>query len=143
MRALSARAGMEETVGDQCQYGLRAPLPGGGWAPAVKPTRFLSSAPEVVRRLGKRCRHRHPHQRLEGGRAHAAAIYPPALCRAILCGIEAQRRREGLSMPEHIKKELDRGCALYALHQNDAEEEPITPMDNQEFAHVKDEDCPD
>ena len=95
MVALRRRQGVGEVVAHLCQYGLVTPGPDGRPKPAQKPTRFLSSAPELLQRLGQRCTQDHEHQPLTGGRAAAAAIYPPALCRAMLRGIEAQRRREG------------------------------------------------
>ena len=48
----------------------------------------------------------HRHQPLLGGRAAAAAIYPPQLCKAILRGAEAQRRREGQALPPAVLNEL-------------------------------------
>ena len=49
-----ARVG--EIVGDQCRYGLTTVGPGGSRMPAMKPTRFLSSAPAILDRLSLRCR---------------------------------------------------------------------------------------
>merc|ERR1712122_462322 len=76
---------------------------------------FMSTSPELLQRLARRCDGSHRHQPLEGGRARAAAVYPPELCRAILQGIEAQRRVEGEALPEPLRKQLHRGCALYSL----------------------------
>ena len=84
-----------EVVGDQCRYGLKTAGPFGERLPARKPTRFLSSAPAILEHLSLRCRGVHRHQPLlGGGRAGAAAIYPPGLCRAILAGAEAQLQRD-------------------------------------------------
>ena len=115
MVALRSRPGIGEVVGHQCRYGLATPTHTGQAAPAMKPTRFLSSAPELRSRLGRRCTGDHKHQQLTGGRAREAATYPQGLCRAMLRGIEAQRRREGGGPPVHVTRELDRGCAVYAL----------------------------
>ena len=95
MVALRRRQGVGEVVAHLCQYGLVTPGLNGKPMPAQKPTRFLSSAPELLQLLGQQCSQEHEHQPLMSGRAAAAAIYPPALCRAMLRGIEAQRRREG------------------------------------------------
>ena len=76
--------------------------------PALSPTRFLNSAPELLKLLGMKCPQEHEHQSLMGGRAAAAAIYPPALCRAMLRGIEAQRRREGEPMLYSVLRSLER-----------------------------------
>ena len=43
-------------VGHQCKYGQGAPTGGGGWLPARKATRWMSSAPEVLMGLGHKCR---------------------------------------------------------------------------------------
>ena len=75
--------------------------------PAQKPTRFLSSAPELLQLLGQQCSGDHEHQQLVSGRAAAAAIYPSALCRAMLRGIEAQRRREGEPLCFSILRMMD------------------------------------
>ena len=75
--------------------------------PAQKPTRFLSSAPELLHLLGKQCPGDHEHQPLTNGRPAAAAIYPFALCRAMLRGIEAQRRREGEPLLLSVLSSLD------------------------------------
>ena len=93
------RPGVDTVVAHLCQYGLKAKDDMGQWKPAMKATRFASSSPEVLRLLSKKCPRRHEHQQLVNGRAKDAAVYPPALCRAILKGIDAQRRREGLAMP--------------------------------------------
>eukprot|EP00969_Alexandrium_andersonii_P010309 449856-Alexandrium_andersonii.AAC.1 len=46
--------------------------------------------------------------------AHAA-VYPPALCTAILRGIAAQRAREGRPIPRHAQDRMDRGMAAFDL----------------------------
>ena len=93
-------------VGHQCQYGQTAVTDEGERIPARKATRWMSSAPELLKRLGLRCRGGHWHQHIVGGRAAAAAIYPSQLCKAILRGAEAQRRREGRPLPEQVMREL-------------------------------------
>jgi hypothetical protein len=118
MTELRKRKGVSEVVGHLCQYGLTT-RSGSGQAPALKPTRFLSSAEEVLKHLGKRCDGVHEHQRLSQGRARDAAIYPPELCRAMLRGIEAQRRREVHAHGDSLRRDLDRGCAVYSLGHDD------------------------
>ena len=51
----------------------------------------------------------HTHQRLLNGRAAAAAIYPPNLCKAMLRGIAEQARREGRVAPDLVLGALLRG----------------------------------
>ena len=94
MMALRRRPGVGETVAHLCQYGFMTPGTAGLRMPAQKLICFLSSAPELLKLLGQQCPGNHKHQPLLGGRAADAAIYPPALCRAMLRGFEAQRRRE-------------------------------------------------
>ena len=63
--------------------------------------------------------------------AEAAAVYPPQLCRALLRGIEAQRRCDGASIPKHIASELDRGRGLFALAPDGEEGEEKTKEDDE------------
>ena len=97
---------VQTVVGHQCRYGQRARTADGLWAPAKKATRWMSSAPAVLERLGLKCRGGHAHQALVGGRAGPAAVYPPQLCRAILRGAEKQRELEGRPTPEAVVAEL-------------------------------------
>ena len=47
------RPGVGETVAHLCQYGLTTPGPTGQRMPAQKPTRFLSSAPDLLKLFGQ------------------------------------------------------------------------------------------
>jgi hypothetical protein len=141
MMGLRKKKGVGEVVGHLCQYGLTAKA-GGHQTPALKPTRFLSSAEEVLKLLGKKCTRDHEHQRLAQGRARDAAIYPPELCKAMLRGIEAQLRREGRAICDTLRRDLDRGCAVYSLSRETECEghdmtEEVTP--EEEYMKVRDE----
>jgi hypothetical protein len=141
MARLREKKGVGEVVGHLCQYGLTTKS-GGGQAPAMKPTRFLSSAEEVLKLLGKRCPREHTHQRLAQGRTRDAAVYPPELCRAMLQGIDAQRRREGHTLCDSLRRDLDRGCAVYSLsreaeHAGRSLGDEVVP--EAEFVRVQDE----
>ena len=57
-----------------CQFGMVSKGPQGNMGPVMKPTRWLSSAPALLKRLGRTCPHKHKHAQLEGGRAAAAAV---------------------------------------------------------------------
>ena len=46
---------VDTVIGDQCQYNLRTQ----DGDPLKKPTRFMSNAPEVLKKLEKRCKGRH------------------------------------------------------------------------------------
>jgi hypothetical protein len=141
MAKLRERKGVGEVVGHLCQYGLTTRA-GTDRAPAMKPTRFLSSAPEVLKLLGKKCTREHTHQRLAQGRARDAAIYPPELCKAMLRGIEAQRRREGKTLSNSLQKDLDRGCAVYSLgcdQEYTDQDESGEVVPEEEYVRVQDE----
>ena len=126
---------MGDTIGDQCRFGLQAKGEDGGYRPARKPTRFMSTAPEVLRALGLRCRGDHKHVHLLQGRAAAAAVYPRRLCRAILRGIEAQRRREGQT-PIGVHRAQAAGLGVYELGGDKTDTE-VYPEPAQ--THVLDE----
>ena len=55
--------------------------------PAKKPTRWMSSSAQMLRRLSKRCSGKHSHQHLVGGRAKSAEDYPTELVTEFLRGI--------------------------------------------------------
>ena len=62
------------------------------WAPAKKPTKFLTNSTAIAGELKVRCDKSHDHQTLIGGRAAAAARYPKGLCRAICRGIVREKK---------------------------------------------------
>ena len=122
IRALERQAGVGTVVADQCQYGLVPRGPDGQPMPAKTATRFMSSAPALLEALGRRCGHRHRHQVLEGsGRAAAAARYPAGLCRAILRGAEAQRRRGGDQVPAGVRQLHARDLGVFELRRSAGE----------------------
>ncbi len=70
--------GVYSVKADQCMYGLKT------WGHlgeerAKKPTKFLTNALHLARRLTTICDNRHVHQHLMGGRAAAAAVSAGAL----------------------------------------------------------------
>ena len=75
------------TVADQCMYGLVTKGPEGEPMSAKKPTQWASTSPQMLKRLSTRCDGSHSHQHLIGGRAAAAAYYPPKLISQILRGM--------------------------------------------------------
>ena len=58
---------------------------------AKKPTRWMTNSIFMVELLNVKCDKQHKHQHLVGGRAAAAALYPPNLLRAILKGMARTR----------------------------------------------------
>ena len=56
-----------------------------------KPTRWMGTAPHLMKELNCRCEGRHgSHVPLLNGRAARAAIYPPEMVAAIIRGIQSQ-----------------------------------------------------
>ena len=76
---------------DQCQYGLESKSDDGRMLPALKPTKFMTNAPEMAKLLQQRCKRDHEHQQLVSGRAAAAAFYQLKLIRTIIRGIRNTR----------------------------------------------------
>ena len=68
---------------DQCMCGLVTPDEDGIDTPAKKPAGFLSSSCCILDELPFCCDHSHVYQHLMSGRAAAAALYPPMLCKTI------------------------------------------------------------
>ena len=85
-------AGVDDIVSDQCMFGLVTPNHDHtGFAPAKKPTRFLSNAPCILEELNRRCDGSHRHQPLMGGRARLAQEYTYELCRSMCAGLRKQK----------------------------------------------------
>ena len=55
MRELLAEPGVGTVIGHMCRQGMRLQAPDGRALPVRKPTRWASSASEVLKRLGLRC----------------------------------------------------------------------------------------
>ena len=135
MMALRGRHGAGETVARFCQYGVTNQGLSGKRMPAQKATRCLSSASEPLKLFGQQCTGELEHQPLMGGRAAAAAIYPPTLCRAMLRGIEAQRRREGGPMCFSVLRALDEdGDGPCAMPLDEAQSRTSEPTNRVRWA---------
>ena len=70
-----------------CQFGMAQRDRDGISRPVLKPTRWMTNCQGVAEELDRQCPRDHQHTILVGGRAKAAEIYPPALCRAIARGV--------------------------------------------------------
>ena len=66
----------------------------------------MSNAEEILLAISKKCDKSHTHQQLVDGRAGPAAIYPPALCKAICKGLvkQLQLKRSNLKSLLSLKK---------------------------------------
>eukprot|EP00969_Alexandrium_andersonii_P158064 6985494-Alexandrium_andersonii.AAC.1 len=86
----------------------------------------MSSSPEILKRVRLRCSNEglpagdpklHTHVVLQGQGSSgenltaSAAVYPPALCTAILRGIAAQHAREGRCLLAPLVRRLEQGKA--------------------------------
>ena len=87
------------TAADQCMYGLETKGPDGKPMAAKKPTQWASTSMHMLKRLSTRCDGTHPHQDLIGGRAAAAAYYPPKLISQILRGMRDTADAENVEPP--------------------------------------------
>ena len=113
----------------QCVYGC-----------TMKPTRFISSAWALLEHLSRGCSRDHGHQTAVGrGHVTAAAEYPARLSKAVLCGIDAQRLREGRCPPQPAVRSLRLGTGLYNLSP-DARNKPMKVDCAILQDHVKDEE---
>ena len=101
MKSLSSEAGVETAVCDRCMYGSES-FDG---SPVKKPTKFVTNAPELAKRLRVRCVGRDgscsrpkdsTHAQCRGHIARKAAVYDYNLCQAILRGFGDQLRVDGL-----------------------------------------------
>ena len=63
-------------VGDLCQYDMKLQDKLGTIKSVKKPTRWISSNPEMLDWLEKRCDGGHEHANLLSGQAKHAAIWP-------------------------------------------------------------------
>ena len=90
---------------DQCQCGAEARRGKHQGRPILKPTGFMSNAPEILRVFSTRCTGVGGQCSRPGGGAHIlcggihakdAAKYPRGLCRAMLKGVTAQLRADSL-----------------------------------------------
>ena len=97
---LANQDGVNTTVGHLCQYGMAIIDESGASVPIMKPTRWLSSSIQMLRRLSSKCKNEHKHGSLLNGKAAGAAIYPQKLCVEILKGIR------DTTIEENMEKEL-------------------------------------
>ena len=92
--ALMKSEGVATTITDQCMFVLKTWSSDGGPAIAKERTRFMSSPKEILDAINKKCDGSHTHQPLIHGRAGAAAIYPPTLCKATCKGLVKELRMQ-------------------------------------------------
>ena len=96
------RPEVDAAVLHMCVYGMTS-TDEFGKGLAKKPTRMISSSPEVLRRVEAWCSnefggHQHRHVNVVQGRAKAAQVYPRELGMKICEGIAAQRKFDSLGL---------------------------------------------
>ena len=106
MRSLIQEDGVQRVVGDMCRFGMTS-QDVNGVGLVKKPTAYLTNSDCIAKELAVKCTKGHSHVQLIGGRASAAEVYPPELCRAILRGLKAQPKEMG-RLHEH--KPLLQAC---------------------------------
>ena len=82
--------------GHMCQFGMTSPIMGlrRDFGHVKKPTGFLSSSRFVAEELNRYCDGSHDHVHLMAGKAAAAQVYRPDLCKAMLRGIARQKKAD-------------------------------------------------
>ena len=100
MEAMLADPRVTWVEGHMCQFGTTAPISGqpGAVGYAKKPTRCMTSSRFVAEELNRYCDGSHDHVHLVAGKAAAAQVYPPELCKAMLRSTRKQKEFEQLSM---------------------------------------------
>eukprot|EP00435_Cladocopium_sp_Y103_P070319 s238_g35.t1 len=90
--------GIYVCVSDMCAYDMRVKD-----GLNKKPTRWVTNSWHLAMELQQRCTGDHVHEPLTHGKAALAAMYPPALCRAIVRGLKRHLRwknQEPVAVPE-------------------------------------------
>ena len=128
--------GVDVAKADQCIYGLKTR---GDTAessmPAIKPTRFMSNSPHMLKHLGRRCDKTHRHQQVEGGRCADAAFYPLPLIRAILRGMHGTARADQHAQEETSEK-LRNVAAMMFSSRNQSEPNESVSIGNTKMKKV-------
>eukprot|EP00435_Cladocopium_sp_Y103_P071135 s185_g36.t2 len=99
VQELIQRPGIYVCQTDMCQYGMKVRK-----LPNKKATRWVTNSKHVAMELQRRCNGEHEHEHLMGGLAKFAAVYPKALCQAVVRGLmnhlRAAGKLESCSLPQ-------------------------------------------
>ena len=118
--ALRCHHRVSTVVGHMCQYGMKCTDPQGVERPVLKPTRWIGSATEVLKRLSRRCPGGHKHTQLLGAqRTRGAAVYPARLCQEILIGVQQQLKRESRDEKKLLQVLLKLDKVVYDLSDSE------------------------
>ena len=83
------------TIANMCEYNMTQNDEHGD-AHILKPTKLMTNSQHIAAQPSRRCKRSNRHIPLIGGRAAAAQIYPPALCKAILRGLREHLQAENI-----------------------------------------------
>ena len=97
-------------------HGMAITDESGASVPIMKPTRWLSSSIQMLRRLSSKCKNEHKHGSLLNGKAAQAAIYPQKLCVEILKGFRDTTIEEDLE--KEMKDESENQNMINSLVYN-------------------------
>ena len=77
-----------------------------------KPTGFMTSSRHIAKELNRLCDASHDHVHLMAGKASAAQVYPPDLCKAMLRGIAKQKQedKDGLVVTSRMTMQKAKNC---------------------------------
>ena len=141
IKEVMSKKGVTKVIGDQCRYGLVSEGKE-GQGPAKKPTGFMTNSPCIALQLQRRCPNKggykvHEHVQLEDGRARAAQVCPPGLCKAVCKGLIEQMNadRNGQYLLGNIK--YDEECTskelLHAAKQLEKKYKTVEEDDTEEL----------
>ena len=93
MEEFMNKTGVIEVLANMCRFGMTTKYQGEE-GKVTKATRFMTSSPECAKRFGRvwdqECK-KDKHIAIWGTRAREAQRYPPALCRAVVEGVKAEK----------------------------------------------------
>ena len=89
--------GIDSVKMNMCSFGMTA-KDDEGTGLVAKPTRIMSSSPEILKKIHKPCCGGHRHVHLISGKAKAAQVYPRRFCTAMCAGIAAQKKLDGFGL---------------------------------------------
>lgn len=107
---------------DMCRYGMRVRD-----GLNLKPTRWVTNSWEIAKELQRRCNGGHQHETLMGGKAAAAAVYPPQLCQAVVRGLRRHLRAQGKL--SEVKLEESHVIEVMAVRRQPDDEEGDDDLD--------------
>ena len=129
IRNMMRKTGVDVFEADQCMCGLKT------WGKsrsqlvlAKKPTKFMTNSRAIGRELTRKCDGSHEHQLLIDGRAHAAARYPAALCKAMCRGIIKEQLQRSLDVRTVVEIQEGEHWRSLDLEENHEEEETDAAM---------------